>query len=84
MTDQDDDQPLIRNEDTLHRRAWIDRALAGVRQRLIPADPPGEPAATPAAPAVPAAEAPTPTALAPEGSDATRPRLYLVGGNDHR
>lgn len=76
MTDQDDDQPLIRNEDTLHRRAWIDRALAGVRQRLVPADPPGEAAAAPVA-------AP-PAAQAPEAATPARPRLYLVRGEDSR
>ena len=36
MSDEDQDRPLIRNEDTLRRRAWIDRALAGVRERLQP------------------------------------------------
>lgn len=77
MTDQDDDRPLIRNEDTLHRRAWIDRALSGVRQRLLPQDP-AEPAATPAAPAAPAAgEAPAP-------GTPGRPRLYVVGRDDSR
>ena len=37
MSDEDRDYPLIRNEETLRRRAWIDRALAGVRGRLTPA-----------------------------------------------
>jgi len=82
MTDHDDDQPLIRNEDTLRRRAWIDRALAGVRQRLLPADPAGEQPAAP--PAAGVAGAPAPVATIPEGGEAPRPRLYLVRGNDSR
>jgi hypothetical protein len=74
MSDDDKNRPLIRNEDTLHRRAWIDRALAGVRGTLKPAElGEGAGAAPPAGPAEPAAK-PGP-APAP---DATRPRLYLV------
>ena len=38
MSEDDDKHPMIRNEDTLNRRAWIDRALAGVRGRLKPAE----------------------------------------------
>ena len=34
MSDDDRDRPLIRNEDTLRRRAWIDLALASVRRVL--------------------------------------------------
>ena len=48
MSDDDRDRPLIRNEDTLRRRAWIDLALAGVRSRLKP-DELGEAPASPAA-----------------------------------
>ena len=69
MSDDDNDRPLIRNEDTLRRRAWIDRALAGVRGRLKPAEL-GEQPPSPAA--TPAAEAPAP------GSERPGPRLYLV------
>ena len=65
MSDDDNDRPLIRNEDTLRRRAWIDRALAGVRSRLKP-DELGE------APALPEAAPPEPAA------DGSRPKLYLV------
>ena len=38
MSDDDRDRPLIRNEDTLRRRAWIDLARASVRSRLKPAE----------------------------------------------
>ena len=51
MSDEDQDRPLIRNEDTLRRRAWIDRALAGVRERLQPDEASTtQPEATPAGP----------------------------------
>lgn len=33
MSDRDEDE-IITNEDTLARRAWVDRALDGVRRRL--------------------------------------------------
>ena len=72
MSDDDRDRPLIRNEDTLARRAWIDLALASVRSRLRPAelgDAPVAPEAPPAVPAEPAA-------------DAGRPKLYLVRNSD--
>ena len=39
MSDNDEKPPEFRNQDTLHRRAWIDRALAGVRHRLEAEDP---------------------------------------------
>ncbi|MBL8199969.1 MAG: hypothetical protein JNK40_03270 [Chromatiales bacterium] len=67
MSDDDNDRPLIRNEDTLVRRAWIDRALAGVRSRLKP-DELGE---APAPPEAPPAEA-------EPAAEAVRPKLYLV------
>ncbi|MEO8224106.1 MAG: hypothetical protein ABI661_04830 [Gammaproteobacteria bacterium] len=70
MSDDDNDRPLIRNQDTLHRRAWIDRALAGVRSRLT-ADEPGD---VPA----PAAE----PSMAP--GDAPRRSLYLVRNSGSR
>lgn len=70
MSDDDRDRPLIRNEDTLRRRAWIDLALASVRSRLRP-DELGEaaPEATPVDPPEAAAEA-------------GRPKLYLVRNSD--
>jgi hypothetical protein len=34
MANREEDEDLIRNEDTLNRRAWVDRALESVRQRL--------------------------------------------------
>lgn len=34
MSDRDDHDDLIRNPDTRSRRAWINRALQGVRRRL--------------------------------------------------
>ncbi len=68
MSDDDNDRPLIRNEDTLRRRAWIDRALAGVRSRLRP-DELGEGPAEPP----PAPEPDSVTSPARPG-----PRLYLV------
>mgnify|MGYP003562809280 CR=1 FL=1 len=60
MSDDDRDRPLIRNEDTLRRRAWIDLALAGVRGRLRPAELGEAPETTGAAPAASAAPAPAP------------------------
>ncbi len=65
MSDDDNDRPLIRNEDTLVRRAWIDRALSGARGRMKPAEL-GE---------APAATEPAQTADLPA---AARPGLYLV------
>ena len=49
MSDDDRDRHPIRNEDTLRRRAWIDRALAGVRGRLKPDEMGEGPAAPPGA-----------------------------------
>ena len=72
MSDKDRDYPLIRNEETLLRRAWIDRALAGVRGRLKPAELGEAPTVTPQA----AAEAP------PPDGDSGRPTLYLVRTRD--
>jgi len=35
MSDRtDNNNELIRNEDTLNRRAWVERAVASVRRRL--------------------------------------------------
>ena len=72
MSDEDQDRPLIRNEDTLRRRAWIDRALAGVRKQLQPAEL-GEP---PTLPEPASADRPAPAA------DSKRPRLYLIRNTD--
>jgi hypothetical protein len=71
MSDNEHDDPLIRNEDTLRRRAWIDRALASVRGRLKPAE---------------LGETPTATeAVLPEpAEDGRRPQLYLVRNTDSR
>ncbi len=70
-SDDDNEYPLIRNEDTLRRRAWIDRALAGVRERLKPAEIGEMPvSAQPAVPAVPADSA--------GGGASDRPRLYVI------
>lgn len=74
MSDNDHDRPLIRNEDTLRRRAWIDRALAGVRGRLKPAELGEAPTLPELAPAEPGEDG------AAEGS--SRPHLYLVRNRD--
>lgn len=66
MSDNDKDQIVIRNEDTLHRRAWIDRALSGVRGRLYTPDE-GE-----------LAQAAPPPESGPASLPAARPRLYVV------
>lgn len=34
MSDRDDNDDLIKNQDTKTRRAWVDRALRSVRRRL--------------------------------------------------
>ena len=72
MSDDDRDRPLIRNEDTLRRRAWIDLALASVRSRLKPAELGEVPVAPEAPPAEPAEAA----------ADTGRPKLYLVRNAD--
>jgi hypothetical protein len=80
MSDEDNEAPLIRNEETLRRRAWIDRALAGVRERLKPDEIGEMPAsAQPATPVVPVV-APAP-ASAPVSS---RPRLYMIRNRSTR
>jgi hypothetical protein len=49
MSDRDDNEDLIKNPDTLTRRAWVDLAVKGVRRRLdldpglAEAAPPAEP-----------------------------------------
>jgi hypothetical protein len=52
MSDTDDQDDFITNEDTRRRRAWIERAVRGVRRRLdageaIPELPESEPAPPP-------------------------------------
>ncbi|MDP2324628.1 MAG: hypothetical protein Q8N51_11425, partial [Gammaproteobacteria bacterium] len=78
MSDDDNDRPLIRNEDTLRRRAWIDRALAGVRDRLKP-DEMGEMPVSgqPAVPVVPVVAANPANELASDLAS-SRPRLYVI------
>ncbi|MEQ1803594.1 MAG: hypothetical protein ABL989_16820 [Gammaproteobacteria bacterium] len=74
MSDDTNDRPLIRNEDTLRRRAWIDLALASVRNRLKPAELGEGPVAS---------EAPDAPEAPPEpAADAGRPKLYLVRNSD--
>ncbi len=34
MSDTDDQDEIIKNQDTVRRRAWVDHALASVRRRL--------------------------------------------------
>ncbi len=67
MSDKERDYPLIRNEETLRRRAWIDRALAGVRGRLKPDELGDAPTAIPPVVVEP-----------PPGGDSGPPKLYLV------
>ncbi len=74
MSDNERDHPLIRNEDTLRRRAWIDRALAGVRGRLQPAELGEAPVASEASAAEPGEPA----------GDGGRPKLYLVRNSETR
>ena len=50
MSDRDDNDEIIKNQETRTRRAWVDRALQSVRRRLdkgeeLPAD--SEPAERP-------------------------------------
>jgi hypothetical protein len=77
MSDDDRDRTLIRNEDTLRRRDWIDRALAGVRSRIKPAELGEAPETTGAAPVAPVKGADAPT-------DDGRPKLYVVRNVDRR
>jgi hypothetical protein len=74
MSDDDNEYPLIRNEDTLRRRAWIDRALSGVRERLKP-DEIGEKPVS-AQPGVPVGPV-MPADPAIDGAH-SRPRLYVI------
>lgn len=74
MSDDDHDRPLIRNEDTLRRRAWIDRALAGVRDCLKPDEIGERPVSVqPAVPVVPVVSADPPNDEA-----VSRQRLYVI------
>lgn len=74
MSDNDNEQIAFRNADTLHRRAWIDRALAGVRGRLQHDDE-----------GAPAQAAPPPvTGDSTDSAPPARPRLYVVGNRASR
>lgn len=64
MSDNENEQIAFRNADTLDRRAWIDRALSGVRRRLQ-LDGEGDPPQA----------APQPLT---GGTPPERPRLYVV------
>ena len=75
MSDNDQDHPLIRNEDTLRRRALIDRALAGVRGRLKPDELGEAPTTLPE---------PAPAEPPESAADGSRPKLYLVRNSDSR
>jgi len=66
MSDNENEQMPFRNADTLHRRAWIDRALSGVRGHLH-LDDEGDLAQAPPPPVTDLATLP-----------ATRPHLYIV------
>lgn len=46
--DQTDDEPLIKNPATLQRRAWIDHAIAAVREKLQDGSLPASPGRRPA------------------------------------
>jgi len=79
MSDDDNEYPRIRNEDTLRRRAWIDRALAGVRERLKPDEIGEQPAL--AQPAVPVSPV---VSVEPVGGAAGgRRRLYVIRSRDN-
>ena len=83
MSENDEKPPVFRNQDTLHRRAWIDRALAGVRHRLDSNDP----AAGSAHPVPTAAvsERSGPAAVNPPAPGHTGPpTLYLVPDDKRR
>ena len=66
MSDKENEQMTFRNADTLHRRAWIDRALSGVRGRLHPDDE-GD-----------LAQLVPPPVTAPTTLPVARPHLYVV------
>lgn len=40
MSDSDEQEDILKNEETKHRRAWIARALDSVRRRLEAGDTP--------------------------------------------
>jgi hypothetical protein len=63
MSDNDNEQIGFRNAETLDRRAWIDRALSGVRRRLQLESEPDT------------AQGPPPAAGGPSPA---RPHLYVV------
>ncbi len=65
MSDRDPDEPLIKNPVTRQRRAWIDTAVAAVRERLQDGSGP--------------AASDQPAARGPRGA-AYRPRLTVIPG----
>ncbi|MEZ5566725.1 MAG: hypothetical protein R3F24_14980 [Gammaproteobacteria bacterium] len=69
ISDEEHDRILIRNEETLRRRAWIEHALAAVRERMMPEET-GEPV-------------PVSTPEAGAGT-VPAPRLYLVRNSSTR
>lgn len=75
MSDNENEPTAFRNVDTLHRRAWIDRALSGVRGRLqadgLQLDGERDPAQV----------APPPVTGGPPPA---RPHLYVVRSRDSR
>jgi hypothetical protein len=71
MSDHDADKPEFRNPATRERRAWIDRALASVRDSLREGDRPPVDEHDPTAGTSAVAEAPR----------APRPRLAVVPGS---
>ncbi|MCE7903157.1 MAG: hypothetical protein DYH20_11065 [Gammaproteobacteria bacterium PRO9] len=84
-SDDDTDRPLIRNEETLRRRDWIDSALAAVRDRLArDAADPHEALPVPAAEPEMLAAASPDLPPAATGRKPARPRLYVVRNAGHR
>ncbi len=72
MSDNENEQMAFRNADTLHRRAWIDRALSGVRGHLH-LDDEGD-----------LAQSPPPPVTGPAAMPGTGPHLYLVRNRARR
>ena len=71
MSDRDPDEPVFKNPATLQRRAWIDRALASVRDSLRDPD---RAAGDPHDPA-------HGTGALPEQASPPRPQLVVVRGS---
>lgn len=74
MSDRDPDEPLIKNPLTRQRRAWIDHAVAAVRERL-------QESAVPAIADRPATRTTTRTTARNAARGAPyRPRLTVIPG----